>query len=59
LIVANHYNNQIQGKNVPWAEENDLWVQEVVLPMECYYEEVNTFPNEDIALLMPRSKPCK
>jgi hypothetical protein len=59
LIVANQYNNQIQGKNVPWAEENDLWVQEVVLPMECYYEEVDTFPNEDISLLMPKSQPCK
>jgi len=59
LIVANQYINQIQGKNVPWAEENDLWVQEVVLPMECYYEEVNTIPGEDIALLKPRSQPCK
>ena len=55
LIVAVNYGDQIQ-KDVAWSEENNLWVEEVVRPLKCYYEVVM---GKDAALLKPRPTPCE
>ena len=59
LIVADRYTGSLQKKDTAWAAENNLWVQEVVLPLNCYYEIVRMFDKQGIALYEPRANPCK
>ena len=59
MIVAAPYSSGLQGSDVLWGEENDLWVQDVVNPLTCYYEIVRVFNDQEIALYEPRNQPCE
>ncbi|MGA2503989.1 MAG: hypothetical protein ABSG01_07850 [Anaerolineales bacterium] len=59
MIVASAYSQSFQGAGRAFGNENDLWVQEVVIPLNCYYKEVAGFNNQPVALYVPRAQPCK
>jgi hypothetical protein len=59
MIVAGNYSDRLQENSIPWSEENNLWVQEVVIPLRCFYEIVNVYENQNVAIYKPRTSPCK
>jgi len=59
MIVAAPYSSGLQGSDVLWGEENDLWVQDVVIPLNCYYERIENFDEQEIALYTARDQPCQ
>ena len=59
MIVASAYSSSPQGSGRMFGNENDLWVEEVVIPLNCYYQEVPEFINQPVALYVPRDQPCK
>jgi hypothetical protein len=59
MIVADSYNGGLQKMDIAWAAENNRWVQEVALPLNCYYEVVNSFASQGIVIYRPRANPCK
>ena len=59
MIVASAYSDILQGSGSAFGNENDLWVQEVVIPLECNYQAVPGFNNQPVTLYVPRAQPCK
>ncbi len=59
MIVASAYSQLCKGSGKAFGNENDLWVEEVVIPLNCYYLEVPEFVNQPVALYVPRDQPCK
>jgi hypothetical protein len=59
MIVASAYSDILQGSGSAFGNENDLWVQEVVIPLECYYQVLPGFNNQPVTLYVPRAQPCK
>ena len=59
MIVADNQNIHYYGKTGVFGEENDLWVQEVSIPMLCYYYPVSQPGDLGIALFVPREEGCK
>jgi len=59
MIVAAPYSTGLQGSKVVWGTENDLWVQDVVIPLNCYYERIENFDEQEIALYTARDQPCQ
>jgi hypothetical protein len=59
MIVASAYSPSLQGSGKMFGNENDLWVEEVVIPLNCYYQALPEYKNQDVALYVPRDQPCK
>jgi hypothetical protein len=59
MIVAAPYSTGLKGREALWGEENDLWVQDVVIPLNCYYERIENFDEQEIALYIARDHPCQ
>lgn len=59
MIVAGPYATRLQGRDSAFGDENDLWIQEVVTPLNCYYEAVQVFSDQPIAVYVPRENSCK
>ena len=59
LIIAEPQNVHIYERNRDFSEENNLWVQEVSVPLLCYYEPISTFGNVPLVVYAPRAQPCK
>ena len=58
-IVLDAQNEHFYGKSRAFGEENDLWVEEVTIPLLCYYEVPPAFTDLPIVVYTPRSTPCK
>lgn len=59
MIVSDSYTGSIQKSDLAWAAENNLWVQEVVRPLNCYYDVAEEFKDQGIVLYVPRANPCE
>jgi hypothetical protein len=59
MIVASAYSSSMQGPDNAFGNENDAWVEEVVIPLNCYYQELPGYKNQDVAFYIPRDQPCK
>jgi hypothetical protein len=60
MIVVEPQYDHIYGRNRGFAEENNLWVQDVSQPLLCYYQAADAPGKDlDIALYVPRSQPCR
>lgn len=59
LIVVEPQHDVLQGRANSFGEENDLWVQEVSIPLLCYYQSSLSFDTMGIALYVPRDQSCK
>ena len=58
LIIVAPRPIQFYGSTRAFGEENDLMVQEVNIPMLCYYTPMATI-EQKVQLLVPRQKPFK
>ncbi|NIM96089.1 MAG: hypothetical protein GTO18_20500, partial [Anaerolineales bacterium] len=56
LIVSDPLHIVYQGKEIPFGEENDLWVDAVTVPILEHYEPVLKLNDVDIWLLMPENE---
>jgi hypothetical protein len=56
LIVSEPLSVQYQGRTRAFGEENDAWVNQVSLPILCYYEPVWTLDRAAVQLLIPREQ---
>ena len=54
LIISEPLRAPIKDSNYEFGEENNAWVQWVVEPMLCYYQEIETFRSAQIQLLVPK-----
>jgi len=55
-IISDPLSTNIQGSNRGFADENNAWVQQVVLPMLAEYEGVLSWRNGEINLLVPQGE---
>jgi hypothetical protein len=58
-IVLDAQNVHLYGRTHTFGEENDLWVQDVSIPLLCYYEIPQAFNGLSTVVYVPRSQPCK
>jgi hypothetical protein len=56
LIVVDPLNFNIMTRNRSFGEENNVWVTRVMRYILCYYREEKVFPEDDIALYVPREE---
>ncbi len=59
LIIAGQYSTHLQGRGSSFGDENDRWVEEVALPLNCYYEMTETYEGDSLGIYKPRSSPCE
>ncbi|MDX1436173.1 MAG: hypothetical protein R3335_05140 [Anaerolineales bacterium] len=57
LILSHPINVDVQGSARSFGEENDAWDFWVGRALLCYYEPLETFKEDKIQLLVPRSSP--
>jgi hypothetical protein len=57
LIVTELMFMKYQGVNAEFGNENDAWVKWVSIPVLCYYDEIATFTDVGLQLLVPREEP--
>lgn len=55
-IISDPLSTNIQGSNRGFADENNAWVEKVVLPMLSKYEGVLSWRNGEINLLVPQGE---
>ena len=53
-IISEPLHIKFQGSGGDFSEENDLFVTYVSLPTLCYYEPLETFPEQGVEILVPR-----
>ena len=56
LIVSEPLSVQYQGRTRAFGEENDAWVNQVSVPVLCYYDPVWTLNEAALQLLTPREQ---
>jgi hypothetical protein len=54
LIISEPLRAPVKDSNYQFGEENNAWVEWVVEPVLCYYEEIARFRSAQIQLLVPR-----
>jgi hypothetical protein len=54
LIVTPIVNPQIQDADIPFSEENNVWVNDIVKPLMKYYQSADRFENSDIEIFTPK-----
>jgi len=54
LIISEPLRAPVKDSNYQFGEENNAWVKWVVEPMLCYYDEIATWKNVQIQLLVPK-----
>jgi hypothetical protein len=57
LIVTEPLRTPVKDSTYEFGEENNAWVMWVSIPVLCYYEEVQTFREVGVQLLVPKSAP--
>ena len=55
-IISDPLSTNIQGSNRGFADENNAWVEQVVLPMLAEYEGVLSWRDGEINLLVPQGE---
>jgi hypothetical protein len=59
MVVADEQNLHYYGKSEAFGAENDLWVQEVSIPILCYYRPITQPGDSGVVLYAPRDEPCQ
>ncbi len=57
VIISEPLQIKFQGANLNFSEENDLFVKWVSLPTLCAYEPLETFAENGVQILVPRTAP--
>lgn len=59
IIISEPLWIKFQGEGLDFSEENDLFVKWVSIPTLCYYEPKETFLDQGVQILVPRSEVLK
>lgn len=57
LIVTEPLRTPVKDSSYEFGEENNAWVKWVSIPVLCYYEEIQTYKEVNVQLLVPKSVP--
>lgn len=57
LIVTEPLRTPVKDSSYEFGEENNAWVKWVSIPVLCYYQEVQTFKEVGVQLLIPKPAP--
>jgi hypothetical protein len=57
LIVTEPLRTPVKDSSYEFGEENNAWVKWVSIPVLCYYQEVQTFKEVGVQLLIPKPVP--
>jgi len=54
MIISEPLQVTFQGGEFEFGNENDAWVKWVSIPVLCYYEPVETYPEFGTQILVPK-----
>jgi hypothetical protein len=54
LIISEPLRAPVKDSSYQFGEENNAWVEWVVRPVLCYYDEIETYRSAQIQLLVPK-----
>ena len=57
LIITEPLRTPVKDSTYEFGEENNAWVKWVSIPVLCYYEEIQTFKEVNVMLLVPKTVP--
>lgn len=57
LIVTEPLRTPVKDSSYEFGEENNAWVEWVSIPVLCYYQEVQTYKDVNVMLLIPKPVP--
>jgi hypothetical protein len=57
LIVTEPLRTPLKNSSFEFGEENNAWVEWVSIPVLCYYQEIQTYKEVNVMLLIPKPVP--
>lgn len=57
LIISEPLRTPIKDNTYEFGEENNAWVEWVSIPVLCYYQEIQTYKEVNVMLLVPKPVP--
>lgn len=57
LIITEPLRTPVKDSGYEFGEENNAWVEWVSIPVLCYYQEIQTYEEVNVMLLVPKSVP--
>lgn len=57
LIVTEPLRTPVKDSTSEFGEENNAWVEWVSIPVLCYYQEIQTYKEVNVMLLVPKPVP--
>ncbi len=57
IIISEPLRIKFQGSGLDFSEENDFFVKWVSVPTLCYYQPLETFEDQGVQILVPRTDP--
>lgn len=57
LIITEPLRTPLKDSSFEFGEENNAWVEWVSIPILCYYQEVQTYKEVNVMLLVPKPVP--
>lgn len=57
LIISEPLRTPIKDSAYEFGEENNAWVEWVSIPVLCYYQEIQTYKEANVMLLVPKPVP--
>lgn len=57
LIITEPLRTPLKDSSFEFGEENNAWVEWVSIPVLCYYQEIQTYKDINVMLLVPKPVP--
>lgn len=57
LIITEPLRTPVKDSTFEFGEENNAWVEWVSIPVLCYYQEIQTYKEVNVMLLVPKPVP--
>ena len=57
LIITEPLRTPVKDSSFEFGEENNAWVEWVSIPVLCYYQEIQTYKEVNVMLLVPKPVP--
>ena len=57
LIITEPLRTPLKDSSFEFGEENNAWVEWVSIPVLCYYQEIQTYKEVNVMLLIPKPVP--
>ena len=59
VIIANPQPTRLQNPDEIFAEENNAQIKWIGQPLLCYYQNLKTWLDVNVSILVPEPVPCK